>query len=64
MASEYDKSMKFPRPVFDKAWSLGLVNTHIPEAYGGLGVPPLSAASLGRLPPWSRAPKIHVPRTL
>ena len=38
VAAEYDRTMEFPRPVFDKAWELGLVNTHIPEEYGGLGL--------------------------
>ncbi len=38
VAAEYDRSMEFPQPVFEKAWELGLVNTHIPEAYGGLGL--------------------------
>ena len=38
VAAEYDRTMEFPRPIFDKAWELGLVNTHIPEEYGGLGL--------------------------
>merc|ERR1719174_2829191 len=37
-AAEYDQSMEFPREVFDQAWELGLVNGHIPEEYGGLGL--------------------------
>jgi acyl-CoA dehydrogenase len=36
VAAEYDKSMEFPKPLFDKAWELGLVNTHVPESCGGL----------------------------
>ena len=38
VAAHYDTSMEFPTPVFNKAWELGLVNTHIPEDYGGLGL--------------------------
>ncbi len=38
VAAHYDQTMEFPRPVFDKAWELGLVNTHVPEEYGGLGL--------------------------
>ena len=34
-AAEYDVSMAFPQPIFEQAWELGLVNTHIPEEYGG-----------------------------
>lgn len=30
--------MKYPEEVFKKAWELGLVNTHIPQEYGGLGL--------------------------
>uniref|UniRef100_A0A7S1CN11 Medium-chain specific acyl-CoA dehydrogenase, mitochondrial n=1 Tax=Bicosoecida sp. CB-2014 TaxID=1486930 RepID=A0A7S1CN11_9STRA len=37
-ADKYDRSMEYPVDVFKQAWELGLVNTHIPEAYGGLGL--------------------------
>jgi acyl-CoA dehydrogenase len=37
-AAEYDLSMKYPTEVFNAAWELGLVNSHIPEAYGGPGL--------------------------
>lgn len=37
-AAEYDQTMAYPKEIFDKAWELGLVNTHIGEAYGGLGL--------------------------
>ena len=30
--------MDFPQPIFEKAWELGLVNTHVPESCGGLGL--------------------------
>lgn len=38
VAAKYDKSMAFPHDVFEKAWKLGLVNAHIPQEYGGLGL--------------------------
>jgi acyl-CoA dehydrogenase len=38
VAAEYDRTMQYPTEVFNKAWDLGLVNTHIPEEYGGLGL--------------------------
>jgi acyl-CoA dehydrogenase len=38
VAADYDKSMKYPMDVFKKAWELGLVNTHLPEEVGGLGL--------------------------
>ena len=31
-------SAQFPDEVFNRAWELGLVNAHIPEAYGGMGL--------------------------
>ncbi|WVW81771.1 medium-chain specific acyl-CoA dehydrogenase, mitochondrial [Kwoniella bestiolae CBS 10118] len=34
-AAEYDRSMAYPLPILKEAHSLGLLNTHIPEAYGG-----------------------------
>ncbi|KIR30196.1 acyl-CoA dehydrogenase [Cryptococcus deuterogattii 99/473] len=34
-AAEYDRTMKYPWPILKEAHSLGLLNTHIPEAYGG-----------------------------
>ncbi|KAF2901155.1 hypothetical protein ILUMI_05031 [Ignelater luminosus] len=36
VAAQYDKSGEFPWPIFKKAWSLGLVNGHIPAHCGGL----------------------------
>ena len=47
VAAEYDRTMEFPRPVFDKAWELGLVNTHVPEEYGGLGLGCLEGCLIG-----------------
>ncbi len=42
-AAELDRTMKFPHEIFDQAWELGLVNAHIPEAYGGLGLHTIEA---------------------
>ncbi len=36
-ASTYDQSGEFPRPILEKAWSHGLLNTCIPEKFGGVG---------------------------
>lgn len=27
----YDQTMEYPQEIFEKAWELGLINTHIPE---------------------------------
>ncbi len=37
-AAHHDKTGDFPREICRKAWELGLMNTHIPEAYGGAGL--------------------------
>jgi acyl-CoA dehydrogenase len=42
VAWEYDKEGTWPQDVVDKAWEVGLMNTHIPEAYGGPGLDYLS----------------------
>ena len=34
----HDQTGEFPTEVLKKAWELGLMNTHIPEAYGGMGL--------------------------
>jgi acyl-CoA dehydrogenase len=37
-AAEHDKNGKYPVEIAKKAWELGLMNTHIPGEYGGLGL--------------------------
>ena len=38
VAWEYDKDGTWPQDIINKAWEVGLMNTHIPEAYGGPGL--------------------------
>jgi acyl-CoA dehydrogenase len=38
VAWEYDKEGAWPQDVIDKAHEVGLMNTHIPEEYGGAGL--------------------------
>uniref|UniRef100_A0A2K6UKE5 Medium-chain specific acyl-CoA dehydrogenase, mitochondrial n=1 Tax=Saimiri boliviensis boliviensis TaxID=39432 RepID=A0A2K6UKE5_SAIBB len=38
VAAEYDKTGEYPIPLIRRAWELGLMNTHIPENCGGLGL--------------------------
>ena len=38
-AAELDRTGEFPTDIFEKAHSLGLVNCHVPEEFGGLGLP-------------------------
>jgi acyl-CoA dehydrogenase len=38
VAWEYDKDGTWPQDVIDKAWEVGLMNTHAPEEFGGPGL--------------------------
>ena len=38
VAWEYDKDSTWPQEIVDKAWEVGLMNSHIPEEYGGPGL--------------------------
>jgi acyl-CoA dehydrogenase len=38
VAWEYDKDGTWPQEIIDKAHEVGLMNTHVPEEYGGVGL--------------------------
>lgn len=38
VAADHDKTGKFPWEIVKKAHALGLMNTHVPQKYGGLGM--------------------------
>nr|CCA27878.1 mediumchain specific acylCoA dehydrogenase putative [Albugo laibachii Nc14] len=38
MEKHHDQSMEYPHEIFAKVWELGLLNTHIPERFGGIGL--------------------------
>jgi acyl-CoA dehydrogenase len=38
VAWEYDRDATWPQEIIEKAWEVGLMNTHVPEEYGGPGV--------------------------
>jgi acyl-CoA dehydrogenase len=42
VAWEYDKEGTWPQEIIEKAWEVGLMNTHTPEEYGGPGLDYLS----------------------
>jgi acyl-CoA dehydrogenase len=37
-AEHHDRTGEFPHAIIKKAWELGLMNTHVPAEYGGLGL--------------------------
>jgi acyl-CoA dehydrogenase len=37
-AAHHDETGEFPREIAKKAWELGLMNTHVPPEYGGMGL--------------------------
>src|SRR5438132_10094702 len=37
VAWEYDRDATWPQEIIEKAWEVGLMNSHIPEEYGGAG---------------------------
>jgi acyl-CoA dehydrogenase len=37
VAWQYDRDGTWPQEIVEKAWEVGLMNTHVPEAYGGPG---------------------------
>ncbi len=41
-AWDYDRDCTFPQDIIEKAWEVGLMNSHIPEEYGGPGLDYLS----------------------
>jgi acyl-CoA dehydrogenase len=52
VAEHFDKSMEFPWDVLRKAHEVGLMNTHVPEKWGGLGIGCLEGAILSEELAW------------
>lgn len=38
VAAHHDRTGEYPWDIIKKAWSLGLMNNHIPQEFGGLGL--------------------------
>jgi acyl-CoA dehydrogenase len=43
-AAHHDRTGEYPTEILKKAWEVGLLNTHIPAEYGGLGLGVLDCA--------------------
>lgn len=52
ISSHHDHTGEFPIKVIKEAWALGLINTHIPESYGGLGLGVLDGVVLAEENAW------------
>jgi acyl-CoA dehydrogenase len=52
ISSHHDHTGEFPIEVIKEAWALGLINTHIPESYGGLGLGVLDGVVLAEENAW------------
>jgi acyl-CoA dehydrogenase len=51
-AAQLDETAEFPREICRKAWEVGLMNTHIPEAYGGAGLGVLDGCLIAEETAW------------
>jgi acyl-CoA dehydrogenase len=51
-AAEYDEHSTHPADIIAKAHELGLMNVHIPEEYGGLGLPGFEGMLIGEQLSW------------
>jgi acyl-CoA dehydrogenase len=51
-AAYHDQTGEFPRDIVRKAWEVGLMNTHIPQEYGGLGLSVLDGCLLSEEVAW------------
>src|SRR5919107_1666873 len=51
-AWNYDRDGTFPTEIIEKAWEVGLMNSHIPEEYGGPGLDYLTGCLIEEEPGW------------
>ncbi len=54
-AAEYDEHQTHPADIVEKAHDLGLMNVHVPEEYGGLGLPCFDGMLIGEELYWGCA---------
>ncbi len=52
VAAHYDQTMEYPWEVIRKAHEVGLMNTHIPERFGGLGLGAIGGALISEELAW------------
>ena len=52
VTAHHDETGEFPEAVLRKAWDVGLMNTHIPEEYGGFNLSCLDGVIIGEELAW------------
>jgi acyl-CoA dehydrogenase len=55
IAWDYDRDGTWPQEIIEKAWELGLMNSHLPEQYGGVGGSYFDACLVGEELAWGCA---------
>ena len=55
VAWDYDRDGTWPQGIIEKAWELGLMNSHLPEQYGGVGGSYFDACLVGEELAWGCA---------
>src|SRR5215211_2737817 len=55
VAWDYDQGGTWPQLIVNKAWELGLMNSHVPEAYGGAGASYLDGCLIAEELAWGCA---------
>src|SRR5947209_7878342 len=52
VAWDYDRDGTWPQAIIDKAWEVGLMNSQLPEAYGGAGASSLEGCLIAEELAW------------
>jgi acyl-CoA dehydrogenase len=55
VAWEYDRDATWPEQIFSKAWDVGLMNSQLPEKYGGAGASYVDGVLIGEELAWGCA---------
>ena len=55
VAWEYDRDATWPKEILDKAWEVGLMNSQLPERYGGAGASAVDGVLIGEELAWGCA---------
>src|SRR5829696_5861718 len=55
IASEYDRDARWPAQVIQKAWEVGLMNSHLPPEYGGVSASYLDGCLIAEELAWGCA---------